>query len=149
MWEFHDCNCNGLGDIWLTDKCMYFSSIDYQCKRRLTWSPKSVDSTNQKRLPVNAHAHRVSRLACNGKIWLHFCHHGDTIYHPKSGYVTTKLYGTSTCRCNNNAIFSDRAISSFLPSTYAGHANLAAAKPWQFITNWKDGNTVEFITFSV
>ena len=31
----------------------------------------------------------------------------DTICHPKSGYVTTKLHGTSTCRCNNNAIFSD------------------------------------------
>ena len=28
MCEFHDCNCNGLGDIWWTDKCMYFSSID-------------------------------------------------------------------------------------------------------------------------
>ena len=27
-------------------------------KRRLTWSPKRVDSTNQKRLPANAHAHR-------------------------------------------------------------------------------------------
>ena len=37
----------------------------------------------------------------------HFYHHGDTICHPKSGYVTTKLQGTSTCRCNNNAIFSD------------------------------------------
>ena len=28
MCEFHDCNCNGLGDIWWTDKCMNFSSID-------------------------------------------------------------------------------------------------------------------------
>ena len=28
MCEFHDCNCNDLGDIWWTDKCMYFSSID-------------------------------------------------------------------------------------------------------------------------
>ena len=28
MCEFHDCNCNGLGDIWWTDKCMHFSSID-------------------------------------------------------------------------------------------------------------------------
>ena len=27
MCEFHDANCNGLGDIWWTDKCMYFSSI--------------------------------------------------------------------------------------------------------------------------
>ena len=37
-----------------------------------------------------------------------FCHHGDTICHPTSGYVTTKLHGTSTCGCNNNAIFSGR-----------------------------------------
>ena len=43
----------------------------------------------------------------------HFYHHGDTICHPKSGYVTTKLHGTSTCRRNNNAIFSDRAILTF------------------------------------
>ena len=28
MCEFHDCNCNGLGDTWWTDKCTYFSSID-------------------------------------------------------------------------------------------------------------------------
>ena len=43
----------------------------------------------------------------------HFYHHGDTICHQRSGYVTTKLYGASTCRCNNNAIFSDRAIFTF------------------------------------
>ena len=30
-----------------------------------------------------------------------------------SGYVTTKLHGTSTCRGNNNAIFSDRTIVTF------------------------------------
>ena len=28
MCEFHDCNCNGFGDMWWTDKCTYFSSID-------------------------------------------------------------------------------------------------------------------------
>ena len=43
----------------------------------------------------------------------HLCHHGDTICHPKSGNVTTKLHGTSACGYNNNAIFSDRAIFSF------------------------------------
>ena len=43
----------------------------------------------------------------------HFCHHGDTICYPKSGYVTTKLHGTSTCGCNNNAMFSGRAIFTF------------------------------------
>ena len=35
----------------------------------------------------------------------HLCHHSGTICHPTSSYVTTKLYGTSTCGCNNNAIF--------------------------------------------
>ena len=78
-----------------------------------------------------------------------FCNHGNTICHPKSGYGTaTKLDGTSTCRCSNNTIFSDRAtfvFSSFLPSTYAGHVNPAAAEPWQFMPNGKDGSTVEFI----
>ena len=42
-----------------------------------------------------------------------FCDHGDTISHPKSRYVTTKLYGTFTCGCNNNAMFSGRAIFTF------------------------------------
>ena len=32
-----------------------------------------------------------------------FCHHGDTICHPGSGYLTTKLHGTSTC--GSRAIF--------------------------------------------
>ena len=26
MCEFHDSNCNGFGDMWWTDKCIYFSS---------------------------------------------------------------------------------------------------------------------------
>ena len=44
----------------------------------------------------------------------HSCYHVETIRHPNSSYVTTKLYGTSTCGCNNNTIFSRRAI--FFPS---------------------------------
>ena len=40
-------------------------------------------------------------------------HSGDTICHPKSGYITNKLHGTSTCGCNNNAVFSGRAIFTF------------------------------------
>ena len=58
MCEFHDSSGNGFGDIWWIDNPIYFSSIDYLCKRRLTWSPKRVDSTNQKRLLANVHAHR-------------------------------------------------------------------------------------------
>ena len=43
--------------------------------------------------------------------------------------------------------FQTELFSSFLPSTYADHVNLAAAKHWQFMQNWKDGSTVEFIIF--
>ena len=28
MCAFHDSNGNGFGDMWWTDKCTYFSSID-------------------------------------------------------------------------------------------------------------------------
>ena len=38
------------------------------------------------------------------KQWQHFYHQVYTICHPKSGYVTTKLHGTSTCRYSNNAM---------------------------------------------
>ena len=54
---------------------------------------------------------------CEVKQRQDFYHHGDIICHPKSGYVTTKLHGASTCRCNNNVIFSDRAIFKF-PAVY-------------------------------
>ena len=58
--EFYGSNGNGFGNIWWTDNPIYFSSIDYQweCKRRLTWSPKRMDSTNQKWLPPDARASR-------------------------------------------------------------------------------------------
>ena len=48
----------------------------------------------------------------------YFCHHADTICHPKSSYVTTKLYETSACECYNNTIFQNELFSNFLPSTY-------------------------------
>ena len=41
--------------------------------------------------------------------------------------------------------FQTELLSSFLPSTYVGHVNLAAAKHWQFMPNWKNGSAVEFI----
>ena len=43
--------------------------------------------------------------------------------------------------------FQTELFSSFLPSTYAGQVNLAAAKPCQFMPNYKYGSTVEFIIF--
>ena len=44
----------------------------------------------------------------------HSCHHVETIRQTNSSYVTTKLNGTSTGGCNNNTIFSKRAILTFL-----------------------------------
>ena len=35
----------------------------------------------------------------------HSCYRVETICHPNISYVTTQLYGTSTCGCNNNTIF--------------------------------------------
>ena len=40
----------------------------------------------------------------------HSCYHIETIRPPNSSYVTTKLYRTSTCGCNNNTIFSKIVI---------------------------------------
>ena len=61
-----------------------------------------------------------SMLACNGELikTQYFCHHADTICHPNSSYVTTKLYETSACGCNNNTIFQNELFLRFLPSTY-------------------------------
>ena len=73
----------------------------------------------------------------------HFFHHGDTVCHPKSGYITKqtgRLYVDATImRSSRTELF-----SSFLPSTYACNVNLAAAKPSQFMPNLKDGSPVEF-----
>ena len=79
----------------------------------------------------------------------YFCHHGDTICHPTSGYeqpnCTERLHVDTTIKRS----FQTELFSSFLPSTYAGHVHLAAAKPWLFMLNWKDGSTVELIIFRV
>ena len=58
----------------------------------------------------------------------HFCHYGDTICHPVSGYVTAKLHGTFTADATKMRYFQRELFSRFLPSTYAGHVNLAAEK---------------------
>ena len=92
--------------------------------------PKRVDSTKEKLPPTYARAQCDdfnARLSFQGMVTLYkgsIFHHGGTICHPKSGYVTTKLQGPSTRGCNNNAIFSD---------SYAGSVNLAVAKPRRFM----------------
>ena len=55
--------------------------------------------------------------------------------HPMSGYVTTKLHGTSTADATIMRYFQTELFSRFIPSPYAGHVN--------------DGDTVEFIIFRV
>ena len=54
----------------------------------------------------------------------YFCYHANTICHPNSSYVTTKLYETSACGCND---LSERVI--FMFSTI-DVCSLAAQKPW-------------------
>ena len=79
----------------------------------------------------------------------HFCYHGDTICHPKSGYVTTKLHGTSTCGCNNNAMFSGRAIFTFPTVVVCWPCESGREKPSLLMLNCKYGSPVEIVNFRV
>ena len=79
----------------------------------------------------------------------HSCYHVETIRHPNSSYVTTKLYGTSACGCNNNTIFSKRAILTFLTVDVSAHVSLAAGRPGSCMPKWQYGDSVDFITFRV
>ena len=74
----------------------------------------------------------------------HFCHHGDTICHPPSRYVTTKNKERVHVHATIMRYFQAERFSRFLPSSHDGHVNLAAGKHWVFMPNWKD---VEFIIF--
>ena len=47
--------------------------------------------------------------------------------------TTTKLHGTSTVDATIMRYIQTELFSCFLPSTYAGHVNLASAKHWQFM----------------
>ena len=95
-----------------------------------------MDSTNQKRLTANAHAHRdvfEARLPWQEMVKLNkgsIFVITETQFAIQSHVNVTKqtarnMYAVlSTCRCNNNAIFSDRAIFKF-PEV---NINLAAAR---------------------
>ncbi len=58
----------------------------------------------------------------------HSCHHIDIIRHPNSSYITTKLYGITTCGCNNNMFFSERTIVTFPTVALMIHAKV---ERWQ------------------
>ena len=132
--------------------------LNYQCKRRLTWSPKRIDSTNQKRRPAVAWAHCdvfQAPLPWQGIVKLYkgsmlvtkvrLCN--DQISHPKSGYVTTKLHGT--CGCNNNAMFSGRAIFMFPTVVVCRPRESGPGKALTVHAKCKYGSTVEIIVFRV
>ena len=78
----------------------------------------------------------------------YFCHHADTICHPNSSYVTTKLYETSAWGCNNNTIFYNELFSRFLPSTYVAwqHRSLGDAAK---VTIWRHWWIHHFFVFKI
>ena len=87
---------------------------------------------NQSETASGKHARVVWRLPCSsattrdGEVIQrqHFCHHGGTICHPKSSYVTTKLYGTSIhVDATIMRSFQTEQFSRFLPSPYAATLN--------------------------
>ena len=79
--------------------------LNSQCNRRLTCSPKRVDLTNQKRLAVYACANR--------DVFEEFLSSRRHNLPSKAKLRNNQLNGMSTCRCNNNAIVSDKAIFTF------------------------------------
>ena len=92
-----------------------YKTLNSQCNGKLIWFQKSADSTDQRQ--STAYAWRspcLLTMARDGELvpMHHFCHHGDTICHPNSSYLTTKLYGTSTRGCNN--IRSFRKIYAYM-----------------------------------
>ena len=85
---------------------------------------------------MRAHSVTFPVMARDGEIIQkqHFFHYGDPICHPRSGYVTTKRHGTSTADAIIMRYFQTELFSRFLPTPYAGHVNLAAAKHWWFMS---------------
>ena len=97
-----------------------------------------------------------SMLACNGKGWWTynkrgiFCHHADTICHPDSSYVTTKLHETSACGCNNNTIFQNELFSRFLPSTNVAWQRRSCAEgDAAKVTRWRHWSIHHFSCLKV
>ena len=92
---------------------------------------------------MRARSVTFSMLAWNDKRWwtytnVVFCHHADTICHPNSSYVTTKLYETwSTCGCNNNTIFQNELFLRFLPSTYVAWQRRSLGDPAK-VARWRN-----------
>ena len=115
-----------------------------------------MDSTNQKRLPADARAARDvfdARLPWQGMVKL--CKGSIFVIMETRFDIHSQgtLQANSTERLHEDATimryFQAELFSHFLPSSYAGHVNLTAAKHWRFMPKCKDGSTVEFIIFRV
>ena len=79
----------------------------------------------------------------------HFYHHGYTICHPKSGYVTTKLHGTFTCvDATIMRYFQTEQFSRFLPAPYPSHVNLAAAKHCRWVQSSEMAALLNSLSFA-
>ena len=53
---------NTASDVLAINKNNLNFTLNSQCNRRLTWSPKNVDSTNQKQLPGNSMSIQLKNL---------------------------------------------------------------------------------------
>ena len=60
----------------------------------------------------------------------------------RDGEIIQRQHFLSSC-------FQAELFSRFLPSSYAGHVNLAGEKPSLFMLNCKYGSPVEIIVFRV
>ena len=87
--------------------------------------PKESGFNQSETLAVYAYANR--------DVFTGFFHHGDTICHPKSSFVTTKLNGCLHGDATIMRSVQTKQFSLFLQPTYVGHVKLAAAKHWRCV----------------
>ena len=130
--------------------------LNSQCKRMLTWSPKRMDSTYKKRVAHYARAKCDvfhARLPWQGMLKFYkgsifvitetqFAIQSQVAKQPN---CTERLHVDATIMRS----FQTELFSHFLPLSYTGHVNLAAAKHWRFMPKYRDGDTVEFNIFRV
>ena len=73
----------------------------------------------------------------------YYCHHADMIRHAR--HVTTKLYETSACGCNQSVTIKRYFRTSYFPVSYRRRMYPGSAEALATLRKSQDGDTDEFI----
>ena len=65
MCEFQESNCNGFGDMWWTDKCTYFSSIDKGTRQKCIDILRGYNRSFMQKWTAQVGGLRLESIYCN------------------------------------------------------------------------------------